>query len=147
MKSKLFGVADQVLKMIDNGDDFIVTEYDFGKRLKLPVVKEDSEPHVCDFLKAGADKDLIAYYFAYIICSPGYEVFSIKQGKYLQADAKPNFSDENLIVRFEEKYIKNAVKCKLERKEKEKGQELWKEPYGSFLIGIYFIICLNFVWD
>ena len=123
MKSKVLPLAGTILKKIKDGDDFIVTSYEFGKYTLMPMVKEDVEPHICDFEKANIDMDLVAFYFAYLICAPGYEVYSLKDKKYLQADATPTLLDKRLVNKFEERFWDKADKCKQERLAEKKNEE------------------------
>ena len=123
MKSKLLPLVGKLLEKIEAGDDFIVTSYEFGRLTKIPMVKEDVEPHICDFKKANIDMDLVAYYFAYLICTPGYEVYSVKDKKYLQADAKPTHLDRQLIRRFEDNFLDKAFECRTERLNKKQEEE------------------------
>lgn len=127
MKANLIDVAKDILALINEGHDFIVREYKFGNFIKLPIIKEDSEPHVCDFLKAGLEKELVAYYFAYLLCTPGHEIYSTKNGNYLNADMsiKPTFQDQKVINEIIDEFWEKADDFKSQRKSnKEDKQEL-----------------------
>ena len=119
----IYSLAEIVQDMIKAGDDFIVGTYDFGMRLRLPITKDDVMPRVKDFENAGADLALISVYFAYLICAPGYQVYSVQKGKNLQADVTPTLKDQKLINLFEEKFLDKAQNCKSERLAKDKNEE------------------------
>ena len=125
MKQKLSfdDAANGILKMINAGEDFVVNEYDFDKFTNLPITKHDTYPHVCDFIKAGAAKELIAYYFAYLVASPGYEITSLKTNAVLHTEAEPNFRERYTAEKIEERFWAKAMVCRNQRIEEAKNEQ------------------------
>ena len=124
MKNDLYDITNIVLDLIKKGDDFIVVSTEFGKLARIPILKEDVKPHIQDFRKADASDDLIAFYFAYLICSPNYDVYSKNKERYLQAEVKPTIFDEHLASLFEYKFLDEAQKCKEKRLAKAKEENI-----------------------
>ena len=123
MKLGLQKTVNRVYEMIKNGDDFIVNEYKTGIITKILYKNKDIDPHVCDFQKAGVDDLDIAYYFAYIIARPEYEVVSIKQNEVLETNERLKFSDHIIMGKLEKVILDKALKCKVERLNAEKEEQ------------------------
>ena len=122
-KLRLSDIATKILAMINDGDDFVVNEYDFAGITGLPITKEDTFPRVCDFVKAGYDKEIAAYYFAYLIAMPGYEVISLKSNTALQTEVKPTFKERHTAEIIEDECWGKAMACRKQRIEEEKNEQ------------------------
>ena len=125
VKPNLLDVAKYVLDLIDKGEDFIVTEYRSGGFIPFPIGREDTEPHVCDFMKAGLEKELVAYYFAYLLCSPCYDIFATKSGRSIaiQEDIRPTWKEKKVVGDIIDEYWDKADQFKKERKENKQTEE------------------------
>ena len=119
MKLGLPKTRAMVLDLIEKGKDFEVQTMEIGWLIKLPIVKEDIEPHVCDFLKAGIDKDIIAYYFAVLIATPGYTVKIKDTFKELETNEIKTMADDFRIGKIEKEIMPKVYQCQKERLDEE----------------------------
>lgn len=125
MKSNLIELTSYLLALIEKGEDFVVKEFDCSGLIPMLFIKEDVEPHVCDFLKAGLEKEWIAYYFAYLICTPGFEVYASKSLTHIDIDGdiRPTLQDCKTIDKIIDNYWDKAIKCKNARMKKNVNEE------------------------
>ena len=119
LKLGLPQTSKAVLEMINKGDDFVVDGIEKEILMLMPILKHDIAPHVCDFVKAGVPKDVIAYYFAYLIANEYYDVYSEKTGKELRTKEKMTVSDYFRFGKVEDKYY---AKVEAERAKRVKAK-------------------------
>lgn len=125
IKLGLTKTREEILDVINNGDDLIVNTLTiYGTQIKPPKLQRDTEPRICDFLSAGIDKELIAYYFAYLVVSPHHIVISKKYHKELDSTDISTMADDYRFERIKKEILPKVLKEKELRKNKEKNKEL-----------------------
>ena len=121
MKLGLQKTREIILDIIDSGDDLIVNTIKiYDTQIRVPTIKKDTEPHICDFLRAGVNKDIISYYFAYLVVCPGNTVISKKTHKKIDSTDIKTMADDFRIQKIKKEIMPNVLKEKERRKNKEK---------------------------
>ena len=125
MKLGLKNTQEIILKIINSGDDLIVNSVKFySTQIKLPTIKKNIEPLVCDFLSAGIDKEIIAFYFAYLVVSPHNIVISKKTHREIESTDISTIADDYRFEKIKKEIMPSVLKQKELRKNKEKIKTL-----------------------
>ena len=125
IKLGLNKTREKILDIINSGDDLIVNTIKFyPTKIKLPTIKKNTEPKICDFLIAGVDKEIIAFYFAYMVVSPHYIVFSKRTHNKIDSTDINTMADDYRFEKIKKEILPSVLKQKEIRINKEKTKTL-----------------------